>query len=195
MIFAIFFVTLQSQKINANTSKMEETFATRLKLFIESINIPTTQVADLCDIPRPSFSQLLSGRNQKVSDVIIQKIHKAFPDLSIMWLMFGEGPMLTSDAKAKESKPEEESSKGITENQEFQESLINGQSKSGYANVSDLTPFQSTPNSSIIQQLEENKKILELQLQIEKMQKNPRRVTHITVFYDDLTYDTFVPEK
>lgn len=109
--------------------------------------------------------------------------------------MFGEGPMLTSDAKAKESKPEEESSKGITENLEIQESLINGQSKSGYANVSDLTPFQSTPNSSIIQQLEENKKILELQLQIEKMQKNPRRVTHITVFYDDLTYDTFVPEK
>ena len=89
---------------------MEENFATRLKLFIESINVPTTQVADLCDIPRPSFSQLLSGRNQKVSDVLIKKIHKAFPDLSIMWLMFGEGTMLSSEERAQAETQQEEPS-------------------------------------------------------------------------------------
>lgn len=174
---------------------MEENFATRLKLFIESINVPTTQVADLCDIPRPSFSQLLSGRNQKVSDVLIKKIHKAFPDLSIMWLMFGEGTMLSSEERAQAETQQEEPSMKPEGHSEIPESRISGQTTMGYSNVNGLTQPQNNPNNNIIQQLEENKKILELQLQIEKLQKNPRRVTHITVFYDDLTYDTFVPEK
>ncbi len=174
---------------------MEENFATRLKLFIDSINMPTTQVADLCDIPRPSFSQLLSGRNQKVSDVLISKIHKAYPDLSVMWLMFGEGPMLTTEQKAAEKTQAEEQAKGSEESPQITESPISGQQTQGYSNVSGLTQPQNIANNNIIQQLEENKKILELQLQIEKMQKNPRRVTQITVYYDDLTYETFVPAK
>ncbi|MDE5850286.1 MAG: hypothetical protein K2H38_09110 [Muribaculaceae bacterium] len=174
---------------------MEENFASRLKLFIDSINVPTTQVADLCDIPRPSFSQLLSGRNQKVSDVLIRKIHKAFPDLSVMWLMFGEGSMLSSELKASEKTQAAEEIKQPGNGSEDSESRMNGRQVPEFSNVNGLTAPQNIPNDYIIQQLEENKKILELQLQIEKMQKNPRRVTHITVFYDDLTYDTFVPEK
>ena len=174
---------------------MEENFATRLKLFIDSIKIPTTRVADLCDIPRPSFSQLLSGRNQKVSDVLIQKIHKAFPDLSVIWLMFGEGSMLNSENKSTEGGNEEEPSKPSEMHSEIPETRINGQLPPGYSNVNSLTQTQNAPNNNIIQQLEENKKILELQLQIEKLKANPRRVTKITVFYDDLTYESFVPEK
>lgn len=174
---------------------MEENFATRLKFFIDSINAPTTQVADLCAIPRPSFSQLLSGRNQKVSDVLIRKIHKAYPDLSVMWLMFGEGPMLYSEQEVKDRAPSEDVENSSDNASDAIESRMSGKQASGFSNVNGFTPPQTAPNNIIIQQLEENKKILELQQQIEKLQKNPRRVTHITVFYDDLTYDTFVPEK
>ncbi|MDE6380441.1 MAG: helix-turn-helix domain-containing protein [Muribaculaceae bacterium] len=173
---------------------MEENFATRLKLFIESIDIPTTQFADMCGIPRPSFSQLLSGRNQKVSDVLIRKIHAAFPELSVMWLMFGEGTMLKSEDK-KPRDFEAEAPESATEASNIPESPMNGQAATGYSNVSGLTQVQTTPNNSIYQQLEDNKKILELQMQIEKMQKNPRRVAQITVFYDDTTFETFVPSK
>ena len=70
----------------------------------------------------------------------------------------------------------------------------------GYSNVNGLTQPQNNPNNNIIQQLEENKKILELQLQIEKlklqlanMTENPRKVASITVYYDDSTFETFVP--
>lgn len=66
----------------------------RLKDFINFLNIPVTQFADNCKIPRPSLSQLLNGRNKKVSDEFIGKIHDAYPQLSVMWLMFGEGTML-----------------------------------------------------------------------------------------------------
>jgi len=39
---------------------------------------------------------LLNGRNKKVSDEVIGKIHRAYPTLNVMWLMFGDGEMLMS---------------------------------------------------------------------------------------------------
>jgi hypothetical protein len=41
------------------------------------------------------MSQLMNGRNKRISDEVINKVHNAFPDLSILWLMFGEGQMTT----------------------------------------------------------------------------------------------------
>lgn len=67
----------------------------RLKQYLDSRQISVTQFADECSIPRPTASQLLAGRNKKVSDEIIGKIHQCYPDLNIIWLMFGEGSMST----------------------------------------------------------------------------------------------------
>ena len=66
----------------------------RLKMFLEQAGISNSQFADTCDIPRPTLSQLLNGRNKKVSDEVIGKIHRAYPTLNVMWLMFGDGDML-----------------------------------------------------------------------------------------------------
>lgn len=63
----------------------------RLKTFIDHLGVPVTQFADNCGIPRPTLSQLLNGRNKTVRDELIAKIHAAYPRLSVMWLMFGEG--------------------------------------------------------------------------------------------------------
>ncbi len=68
----------------------------RIKLFLDSTGIQNSQFADTCGIPRPSLSQLLNGRNKKVSDEVIGKIHDAYPNLSVLWLLFGEGDMLNS---------------------------------------------------------------------------------------------------
>ena len=68
----------------------------RLKLFMDSESIGSTQFADACKIPRPTLSQILSGRNKKISDEVISKIHEAYPRLSVLWLLFGEGPMSTN---------------------------------------------------------------------------------------------------
>ncbi len=66
----------------------------RLKQYLDYRQISVTQFADECAIPRPTGSQLLAGRNKKVSDEIISKIHAAYPELNIVWLMFGEGDMV-----------------------------------------------------------------------------------------------------
>ena len=66
----------------------------RLKKFLEHAGISNSQFADTCVIPRPTLSQLLNGRNKKVSDEVIAKIHRAYPTLNIMWLLFGDGEMI-----------------------------------------------------------------------------------------------------
>lgn len=75
----------------------EQNVAVRLKHFIDYLSITNSQFADACGIPRPSLSQLLSGRNKKLSDVVVKQIHDQYPRLSVLWLMFGEGEMLVPE--------------------------------------------------------------------------------------------------
>lgn len=66
----------------------------RLKEFMKHVGLPSTQFADCAKIARPTISQLLNGRNRKVSNELISKLHDAFPELNILWLMFGDGEMI-----------------------------------------------------------------------------------------------------
>ena len=76
---------------------MEDNVAIRLKGFMDEMDLTNSQFADKCGIPRPTLSQLLTGRNKKISDVLVGQIHNAFPRLSVLWLLFGEGDMFIPD--------------------------------------------------------------------------------------------------
>lgn len=66
----------------------------RLKSFIDYLGLTYSTFADHAGITRPTLSQILNGRNKKISNELINKIHDAFPSLNIMWLMFGDGSMI-----------------------------------------------------------------------------------------------------
>lgn len=212
----------------------DQNVAIRLKGFIDSQGLSHSQFSDRCGIPRPSLSQIISGRNKKVSDVIIAQIHKAFPQLSILWLLFGEGPMLLSsenshmDARSDENiETSDQADESLNLNlkdsdsldfdssifdesstfgdHNFSDSNVNsGSDKGKFAdNYSDSEKFSNVNGlSSVSKALQLTKKqlvnaenrVAELQLQIENLRKNPRKVTQITVYYDDSTFETFVPK-
>lgn len=65
----------------------------RLKSYMDYIGMASTQFADVANIPRPTISQILNGRNRKISNEVIEKLHSGFPNLNIMWLLFGDGDM------------------------------------------------------------------------------------------------------
>ncbi len=79
----------------------------RIRSFMEYSRISSSQLADTCNIPRPTISQILNGRSKKISNDLIARLHANYPNLSIMWLMFGEGNML-NDANMQFSEPENE---------------------------------------------------------------------------------------
>lgn len=70
---------------------------TRLKMFIDYLGMANSTFADQANITRPTLSQILNGRNKKISNELISKLHEAFPSLNIMWLMFGDGDMIVGD--------------------------------------------------------------------------------------------------
>ena len=157
--------------------------ASRLKLFMDSTGLTNSQFADQCGIPRPSLSQLLSGRNKKLSDVVVKQIHDQFPELSVLWLMFGEGEMLV---------PKPVDPFLMSEAAKF---LDDGPEETSGSNLSELTNANFTPNAPENQQYNPSFANANSRVQIEQNPVNPRKVISITVFYDDNSYETFVPEK
>lgn len=169
---------------------IEDNVAIRLKGFIDEMGLTNSQFADQCGIPRPSLSQLLTGRNKKISDVIVGQIHAAFPRLSVLWLLFGEGDMLTPvapDATSDEESPnlfsEQPKNAGNLSNHEKYQ-ILGGLNEG----VNVASSRMNTGNTADL-------KNSELQREIEKMRKNPRKVVQITVYYDDSTFETFYPGK
>lgn len=115
----------------------------RLKEYITKTSIPVTQFADMCGIARPTLSQLLNGRNKKVSNEIIEKIHSAFPSLSLYWLMFGEGEVEIGE------NIEFSEGKMALKTPETDNSLFESQDDSDVFDIS--TPSRETGESGIIE--------------------------------------------
>ena len=161
----------------------EENVAVRLKLFMDQMGISNSQFADQCGIPRPSLSQLLNGRNKKISDVIVRQIHDRYPELSVLWLMFGEGSMLnpTPLSSALASEGEKFMDDDTDDDENFEQN--------------ELTTPLNMSQTSINKAVKDVFKTTEIIGKIDKNSSNPRKVRSITVFYDDNSYETFIPSK
>ncbi|MDE6327049.1 MAG: XRE family transcriptional regulator [Duncaniella sp.] len=211
----------------------------RLKQYLDSRQISVTQFADECGIPRPTASQLLAGRNKKVSDEIIGKIHQCYPDLNVIWLMFGEGNMSTG-RNIEISEPQTEmffnypttSRPGIqpdTLPQSDIESILENQAEKNNSpavaptqRYSSPAPSSATSEFSFHQQQEDavtaasstfdfatppaNPSPLPRQPLTQPAAEQPprpitlmpgkgKRVTGIVVYYDDSTYESFIPDS
>ena len=64
----------------------------RIRLLIEQLGLTQAEFAERVKIQPSTLSNALRGRNE-VSNSIIIKIHEAYPEVSINWLMFGEGDL------------------------------------------------------------------------------------------------------
>ena len=81
----------------------------RLKRFIEYLGLPNSSFADRAHITRPTLSQILNGRNKKISNEFLGKLHYAFPDLDLMWLMFGETSPFVATSRNEQTMSHEKS--------------------------------------------------------------------------------------
>lgn len=179
---------------------------------MDSIGVPISQFADNCGIPRPSMSQLLNGRNKRISDDVINKIHSAYPSLSILWLMFGEGDMET-DANIKISEPQKDEISVDTQAQSndieqvgFEESprldFSEVSSDNSFSDISLFdTPEVSTPTppapSPVPVKENINFGVRDENTQDKKVSITPdahKKITNIVVFYSDNSFQSFMPE-
>lgn len=204
----------------------------RLKQYLDLCQVSVTQFADACGIPRPSVSQLLNGRNKKVSDEVISKIHAAYPDLSMMWLMFGEGNMetdsniKTSEAQIDRNSPIQNQYKpdnqapaqriDFTEsNREVKPEIFFEDSRGDFDNSGSneftfepapaenpfpwpsSTPAQSDPQRQQPHPDTAPQPITQSEPKHQSITLNPgkgKRVVSIIVYYDDNSFEPFIPD-
>lgn len=156
----------------------------RLKTFIAYLNIPVTQFADACNIKRPTLSLLLSGRNKKVSDEFIRKLHGEYPELNITWLLFGEGDMLINE-NIQFSEPQNSSQIDFSETQLPVDKLNDG-----------TLDFGENFSENSAENKEENFHEIEVPLKPASIAfdtDKAKKIVNIIVYYNDNSFESFIP--
>lgn len=160
--------------------------AVRLKSLIEALNLSDSQFADRCSISRPTLSLFLSGKNKKISDIMLSQIHQAFPQVSIIWLLFGEGNKFETE------KNKIEESLFPDENQIFPD---NTPRKEEELNLINVIQLENIVKDVVNKAFEHSFNTLDDIIKKNNAPLNLRKVRSITVYYDDSTFETFSPEK
>ena len=141
--------------------------------------------AQYIDISTASLSSILNGRTKPTLNTV-EAIRKSFPTINIEWLMFGTGTMFM-DGKTpeppiggKEQLPKDDAEPALDFGMSDTDDKSEG--KSTADDMSDYQSVKSTPNKNVIPA-------------IKFIDKPQRHITEIRVYFDDLTFETFVPEK
>ncbi len=169
----------------------------RIKTFMNCQQISSSQFADNCKIPRPTVSQILNGRNKKISDEIIAKIHSAYSNLSMMWLMFGEGEMLINP-NIETSEGENQPSLDFDDVEKSENDIVAGQydfefdesentEKKFSINFEEPNQLK-TPIESVKADIEENKGD-------NTTADGEKKIMHIMIFYSDNSYEVLYPGR
>ena len=143
----------------------------------------TQQVfADYIGLAPATLSSIFNGRTRPTLNVV-EALKKKIPNISIDWLMFGSGEMYLSQVENPQlDKPVSE--RGIFDQSpmlDFEQTPVDTPQ-----NMGQMVQNHATIKNSRLEPIREEVKILD---------KPQRKVIEIRVFYDDQTWDTFVPMK
>lgn len=184
----------------------------RIKQYMEYRQLSNSQFADAAGIPRPTLSQLLNGRNKtnegakKISSDIIRKIHDAYPQLNVMWLLFGDGDM-EIDGNIEISEPQNahnfiqsQTERGV--NQEiqrqipFDEELTDFEAENAQTeNTHIISPLSDSNSYSFAETKKINQAKPNPQARVTVQPDTSKKVQSIMVFYSDNSFEIFKPSE
>lgn len=169
----------------------------RIRQLMEAQHMNQQTFASFTGIGTASLSSIFTGRTRPTLnhvDAILEK----FPNVNPMWLLKGTGGMLLSsdDKTSADGNP----SAGASEGSENKASSPGNAGLANSANMSqDANSFGTTaPTNPHIASIQNNstKNATSFQFEAEKNVVLPqRKITEIRVFYDDQTWESFVPKK
>lgn len=180
----------------------DESIAARLRMYIDACGMTNSQFADTAGIPRPTLSQLLTGRNKSVNDQFLRKLNDAYPSLDIRWLLFGTGSMgeITNSAVS-EAQNSPNPSTSSEQNAELQvettaRSLFDESPQKlsekyngaeGGENEADASSRTAEPF------IYEARPLSHPHVQGQDVKNNPKKIESIIIFYSDNSFETFRP--
>lgn len=151
---------------------------TRIKQLMDSQHMNQQVFAEFLGISTATLSLILRGK-AKVSVNTIEAIRSKFPTINLDWLMYGNGPMFndnlgdTSISSTPSSTPKE-AAIDFDDTPEPIRSMTSAAART-------MNGGMTSHNASNIV--------------VKTVDKKPHKISQILVFYDDQTWETFVPKK
>ena len=181
MLFSskICFTFVKSTKKGQNEPKIHviQEMKDRIRQIMESQHMTQQVFADFIGIAPATLSGIFTERTKPTINTV-EAIKKKLPNLSTDWLMFGRGPMYTDEISSEEKNQSPDSTPKSMEPQlDF-----------------DSSPTSVAPKEQdrpIGQYLPKNAEAFVLK----NIDKKPRQITEIRIFFDDQTWESFVPKK
>ena len=159
---------------------------------IIEFDLSQQEFAQRLNLSAASLSSIFTGRTNPTNKHVLA-IHHAFPEVNVNWLLFGEG-----------DKFNDPSASSIPSNQEVViEPILDGGAKIDPSKVESEASFFSQPVSSPQQlhapatskpELSFRNTFLNTPI-MNNIDKQQREIKEIRVFFDDGTYEIFVPAK
>ena len=87
----------------------------RIRKIMELAHLSQQDFADRLGMSPASLSGIFNGRTNPTNNHV-QAIHRAFPQINVSWLMFGEGDMFVPSSDGEEHSPFSETQSGDDEN-------------------------------------------------------------------------------
>lgn len=151
----------------------------RIRMIMEAQHMSQQVFAQFIEMSPASLSSIFNDRTKPTLNMV-EAIKKKIPDINTDWLMFGSGTMYIQPKANQEAT--------LFDTAGEQEQALNFEN-----------PQQPTPQSSIsgihINNGVRNTRPELIREEIKYIDKPQRKVTEIRVYYDDLTFESFVPAK
>lgn len=154
-----------------------------------------------------TLSNIFNGKTRPTNNHV-QAIHKAFPNINISWLLFGEGEMYISgtDSSIGGVADRADASTPMTlfgDANSYMSSSVNGEEDSTLGmNEKTTSPMSGNNPSNSVPDLMQSRRSVHQISEINMSSNNvkiidnrPRRIKEIRVFFDDGTYESFVPSR
>lgn len=155
----------------------------RIKLIMEDQHMTQQVFADFLQLAPATLSSIYTGRTRPTLNVV-EAIKTKIPDISTEWLLWGSGDMYVSHPSASDFATSEQS-------EAASDPVLNFDQPSLFMSSQAPTSASSTNFQQSVKSTHSNYGFDE----VKKLDKPPRKVTEIRVYYDDQTYETFVPDK
>lgn len=145
---------------------------------MESQHMTQQTFANFIGTSAASLSSIFNDRTKPTVN-IITAIKDKIPDISLDWLMFGDGPMYKTHLSSADG--------NVISDSSLPKDRVPG-NNSGGIDLFDMPPVTSPKPLGQTQ-------VPQSSMDLNFIDKTPKKITEIRVFYDDLTYESFVPKK
>ena len=155
----------------------------RIRMIMEEQHMTQQEFAEFLQQAPATLSSIFNGRTRPTLNVV-DAIKVKIPDISVEWLLYGTGDMYISHPNETEVPSSESQNRGSETTIAFDDPLLSN--PISRPTTPQIPTYQHGVKSTHPEFMREEIKIVD---------KQPRRVTEIRVYYDDKTYETFVPDK